>query len=289
MGVKATHRDYDKFSPKWKRVRDVIAGQDAMHEAGVAYLPKLNEEKTNEYAARVKRSDFFNGTWRTIDALTGMAFRKPPTVDVPAGIEPMLEDVTLSGMTMEAFAKETLEEMLSPGRVGILVDHPPLQKDENGKVVPITQAVAETLGLRPTLQLYTAESIRNWKFARINNAWVLSQVVLGEEKEQPKDGDRFATECVDQYRVLDLGGEGGTYRQQLFEVRDEKDVQIGGDIVPLMNGKPLSFIPFKIVDVNGKSDCVDEPPMVIGDCTVTGGTVATCIPAGAPPAVYSLT
>jgi len=36
-GVKTTHADFDKFAPKWKRVRDVVAGQDAMHEAGEAY------------------------------------------------------------------------------------------------------------------------------------------------------------------------------------------------------------------------------------------------------------
>src|SRR3954470_2976554 len=97
-GVKTTHCDYDKFAPKWKRTRDCIAGQDAMHTAAEAYLPKLKDEDAKDYDARRKRSDFFNATWRTIDALGGMAFRKPPTVDVPKGIEPYLDDVTMSGM-----------------------------------------------------------------------------------------------------------------------------------------------------------------------------------------------
>jgi hypothetical protein len=262
MGVKATHRDYDKFAPKWQRMRDIIAGQDAMHAAGERYLPKLKAEDDKEYQARVKRSDFFNGTWRTIDALGGMVFRKPPTVEVPKAIEPFLADVTLSGMSMEAFAKEVTEEVLGPGRIGILVDHPPSQTDEDGKVVPITRAVAEQRGVRPTLQLYAAESVRNWKFSRIKNAWMLSQVVLGEKHEQPKDGDEFETECVDRYRVLDLGGAGGTYRQRVFEVKNDKDVQIGGDIVPLMNGAPLDFIPFKVAGTGGANDAIDEPPLI---------------------------
>jgi hypothetical protein len=158
-GVRTTHRDYDKFAPKWKRVRDVVAGQDAMHAAGErAYLPKLKDDESEADYYGSRSSDFFNGTWRTIDALGGMAFRKPPTVDVPKAIEPYLEDINLAGMTMESLAKECTEEVLGPGRIGILVDHPAFPEN----VTALTVAAAQTLGLRPTLQLYMAESIRNW-------------------------------------------------------------------------------------------------------------------------------
>lgn len=265
-GVRTTHADYDKFAPKWKRVRDVVAGTDAVHAAGKIYLPKLMGESDgtlayddNDYKARVNRSDFFNGTWRTMDALGGMAFRKPPTVDVPAGIETFLQDINLAGMTMESLAKECTEEVLGPGRVGILIDHPPVETDEAGKVVPITKAVAEQRGMRPTMQLYMTESIRNWKFERVNNAWVLTQIVLGECAEIPKD--EFTVEEDARYRVLDLDG-AGFYRQRLFKVENEKDVQIGGDLYPLMNGKPLDFIPFVIIGTCGRNDNIDEPPLI---------------------------
>jgi hypothetical protein len=252
-GVRTTACDYDTFAPKWKRVRDVVAGQDAMHKAGEAYLPKLKDEDPKDYAARLGRSDFFNGTWRTIDALSGMVGRKPPTVDVPAGIKSYLDDITMSGVTMEGMAKECVEEVLSVGRIGILVDHPPLPD----KVAPLTVAVAEQMGQRPTLKLYTAETIRNWKFARINNAWVLSMVVLGEKTMVPKD--EFTDEAQDRYRVLDL--ENGFYRQRLFKVEKEQDVLLE-EFYPVMNGKPLSFIPFMPCGAGGKNDCVDEPPLI---------------------------
>jgi hypothetical protein len=258
-GVRTTHPDYDKFAPKWKRVRDVVAGQDAMHTAGEAYLPKLKDEDPKDYDARRKRSDFFNGTYRTIDALGGMAFRKPPTVEVPNAIEALLEDINLAGMTMESLAKECTEEVLGPGRIGILIDHPPQQTDDDGKVVAITQAVAEQLGMRPTMQLYMTESIRNWKFARVNNAWVLSMVVLGECEAVPVD--EFTSKDEDRYRVLDLDA-SGFYRQRLFKVEKEKDEQIGGDVYPLMIGKPLKFIPFVIIGAGGRNDKIDEPPLI---------------------------
>lgn len=253
MGVKATHRDYDKYSPKWKRVRDVLDGQDAMHKAGEAYLPKLTNESDADYKARVKRSDFFNASWRTVDGLSGLIFRKAPNVNVPGGIEDFLEDITLSDDPMDDFAEKCVLERLGPGFVGILVDHPPARKDEKGNVVSITKARAEAEGVRPTLQLYRAESFRNWKRRKINNAYVYSMVVLGEEHESDKD--EFESEAVDRYRVLDLD-ENGHYRQRVFEVRDEKDVLVEGPIYPMKNGAFLTEIPFR---TDGE---IGEPPLI---------------------------
>jgi hypothetical protein len=255
VGVRTTHKDYDAFAPKWKRVRDCIAGQDAMHAAAELYLPRLKNEADDAYRARVLRSDFFNGTWRTIDAMVGMAFRKPPTVDVPKAIKRYLDDINMAGLPMEGLAKECVEEVLGPGRVGILVDYP--QAPAN--VSAITVAAAQSLGLRPTLQLYTTESIRNWKCTRIANAWVLSMVVLREVAMIAED--EFTDKVEDRYRVLDLGDDGKTYRQRVFKIEKEKD-ELLSETVPLMNGKPLDFIPFAICGASGKSDAIDEPPLI---------------------------
>lgn len=253
-GVKTTHKDYDRFSPKWKRCRDVIAGQDAIHAATIAYLPKLHDEDDTEYKARLGRSDFFNGTWRTIDGLGGMAFRKAPTVTVPGGIEPYLGDINLAGADMDALASETVEEVLGLGRIGILVDHPALPD----KVSPITVDAAQRMGLRPTLQIYTAESIINWKFARVNNAWVLAMVVL-KECEAVADGE-FAEKLEDRFRVLDL--DGNAYRQRVFKVdAASKDVLLS-EVYPLKQGRPLDFIPFAIIGTGGRGDVIDEPPLI---------------------------
>jgi hypothetical protein len=259
-GVRTQHPDFIRMSPIWKRCRDVIAGQVAMHMAGAAYLPKLKEESDEDHRGRIGRSDFFNGTWITIRAFVGMLFRKPPTKDIPPGMTEYLQDVTATGKEVETFAKALAHEALTVTRYGILVDHPPQQTDGDGKVVPITKAVAEKLGLRPKLALYKAESITNWKPQESGKPGQYAMVTLCEE--HPIPDDRFSHKIEKRWRVLDLD-EAGFYRQQVWRV-DAKgnDEQVGGDIYPLMDGKPLGYVPFKTYGADGEEAEVDEPALI---------------------------
>ncbi|WP_022684547.1 DUF4055 domain-containing protein [Sphingobium bisphenolivorans] len=259
-GVRTTHKDYDALSPKVKRCRDIIAGEDAVHAAGETYLPKLQDETDSGYKKRLDRSDFFNASWRTIAGLKGMAFRKAPTVTVPDGLKPLLDDVTMAGVRLDALAGSIVEDVLSVGRIGLLVDHPP----RPANVEAITVNAAQAMGLRPMMQVYPTESVINWRFARINNQWTLALVVLKESANVSED--EFEEKVEDRFRVLDLIpnalGEW-TYRQRLFRINDKgEDEQIGDDIFPLMNSKTLPYIPFRIVSACGTADGVDDPPLI---------------------------
>lgn len=253
-GVATTHPGYDKYLPKWKRCRDVSDGQDAIHTAAEAYLPKLKDETDPDYSARIKRSNFFNGTWRTLAILSGMLFRKPPKIEVPAGIETYLEDIDLAGATLDNFARTIALEVMEAGRVGIMVDHPAVEN-----VSALTVAAAQAQGLRPLIQFYRAECIINWKYRRIRNRNQLAMVVLKECIAEP-DGE-FAEKEIDQYRVLDLD-ESDQYRVRIFQRVNQKDVQVGGDMYPLMNGAKLEYIPFAIVGIDGIDSNLDEPPLI---------------------------
>ncbi len=74
MSVKNTHPAYDKYAPLWKTMRDVCAGQTAVHQAGPAYLPRLSEQSDAEYAAYKGRALFYNATWRTVAGMIGIGF-----------------------------------------------------------------------------------------------------------------------------------------------------------------------------------------------------------------------
>lgn len=258
-GVATTHPGFDRYAAKWKRCRDVSDGQDAVHAAGELYLRKLPQEDADDYSARKANSDFYNAAWRTFSVLLGLMFRKPAKVEVPKAIEALLSDIDLAGTTIDTFARQLGLEELEIGRCGIMVDHPAARTDDDGKVVPITVAAAEALGLRPSLKLYPAESIINWKYRRIRNRNMLAEVRLEECVREP-DGEWEEKE-VKQWRVLDLD-EADQYRVRVYRREKEKDVLVEGPLWPLMNGEKLPFIPFSIVGIDGIESPLDEPPFI---------------------------
>ena len=256
-GVRATHPDYDKMVERWKRCEDAAEGEHAIHKAGAKYLPKLAEETDADYQARLKRTPFFNAVWRTISGLKGMLFRKSPQRVVPASIEPFMADVDMAGTPLDLFAQDIAEELLTLGRIGILIDRPPMPLNADGTALTVAQA--EALGLRPMMQSYDADEVINWKEERINNAMQLTLVVLCEDAAI--SGDQFGHETEERYRVLDLIN--GVYRQRVFRIDDKgNDEQVGEDIFPLMNNQPMNYIPFVFIGVDDVGSEVESTPLL---------------------------
>lgn len=253
MAVTSQHAKYVKMLPKWQRCEDVSDGTDAVHEGGEVYLPKLKDQSQEDYAKFVARTPFFNATWRTIAGLLGMVFSKSPVIEVPPAVTPMLDDITMEGESFYAFLQDVTEEALKKGRVGILVDYP------QGDTVGMSVAQAEQLGLRPMMKKYNAETIYNWRTGRVNNQTVLTEVRLMETHcEQVGE---WETSEESRYRVLDLTPEG--YRVRVYKVDDKgNEVQIGSDLFPLMNGKPLPYIPFQFIGTDDLTPDIDDPPLI---------------------------
>jgi hypothetical protein len=252
MPITSQHEKYIKYAPKWQRTRDVVAGQDTMRAAGERYIPKLLDQPKTEYDAMVLRTPFYNASWRTLNGYYGLVFRKPPKTVVPKNVEAYFEDVSMQSKSFMEFVKCFTLEWLMLDNCGILVDHPtaPNSAEE------ITLANAEAMGLRPTMQIYKTEDILNWKFRKVNNKNVLSRVVLQELFVAPDPNDEWVDKTEPRYRVLDLD-EANLYRVRVFRIgRDQREELVEGPIYPLMNGKPLDYIPFYF-----NAD-FEEPPMI---------------------------
>lgn len=250
QGVKQRHRDYEKYAAKWQRCRDVVAGQDEIHLGRERYLPRLVDETDAEFFARIERTPFFNGSWRTIAGFVGMMFRKPATIEVPKALEKYLEDVTLSGVSFATFAQDVVLECLEVSRIGILVDHPPLKAG-------LSIAEAERQGQRPSMQAYKAEAIINHRYGRINNKTVLTQVKLAEEKSTPIN--EFQDEIIPIIRVLDITADG-FYRVREFDAKNEE--QIGDDVYPVIDNKKLTEIPFYFIGPDGTEGQYEDPVLI---------------------------
>jgi hypothetical protein len=226
-----------------------------LHAKGPRYLPRLQGESNASYDARLGRTVLFNATWRTIMGFQGLLFRKPAVIVVPDSLVPAMDDVTASGISLRMLALELTEECLVVSRVGLWVNYPPAPPN-------LTQADAAQLNLRPSLQMWKAESIYNWRTERINNKVQLSQVRLIETHEVAKD--EFTIESDTRYRVLDLMpvGKQYVYRVRLFSVNDKKEDVLEGTWIPLMAGKPLDFIPFYFLSTDDVTPEIDEPVFI---------------------------
>lgn len=273
MPVTATHRDYDLHLDQFRRCDDAVEGSDAV-KYGVSqrgrydtvtttsrssrpYLPKLQDQDDNAYAGYVARAVFFNASNRTLDGMSGMVMARPPRESMPAALKTLATDITLTGRTLFSFTNEVLEDTIQYGRVGIMVDYP------TTNTTGMTRAAVEALGLRPYARLYECFDIINWRVGTYGGVERLEMVTLVEQFAV--NTDSFSSTMETQYRVLELID--GVYRQTIYRQIDTKEhgkqwMPSGEAIVPLMNGKPLNFIPFVIVGPETCSARVERSPIL---------------------------
>ncbi len=255
MKIDQHHPEYTAAQAKWRRARDVVAGQDAVHAAGETYLPRLKDQTNEEYRAYKERATFFGATKRTVQALHGMIFRKAPTDTLgdSDAAEALRQDVTLSGVSLADFAADATRETLEVGRCAVLVDFPPIGAER------VTVAQAQAIGAQPFMVLYKAESVINWRFQRINNRHTLTMVVLSEMREIMVN--EYETQSENIIRVLIL--RGGVYTQEVWtKPKDATEWVLTESMVPMMRGAVMNFIPFQFIGAETCDGCVNEPPLL---------------------------
>jgi hypothetical protein len=270
MPVNSTHLDYDTTLPAWLRARDVIAGEDMVKAAGVRYLPRLDSQTDDEYAAYKSRASFFNATARTAEGYLGLIFRRPPFVKLPEGntalgsaLNQFRNDADMLGTTLLDYAKSVVSEIIGVGRCGTLMDW---ESDTENRVYA---------------SLYSTESILNWRVERINGRNLVTMVSLlerGTRKAErgTKDGDEFTDEPVEQVRVLRLmpAEKAVDAKKQplacvveLWQPQEKKgrgsktEWKLVDQRTPLRLGKPLPLIPFVFHGPRHSLPAVEKLPL----------------------------
>jgi hypothetical protein len=257
MSVDYLKKEYSDNVNVWEKCRDVVEGQERIHLQGEKYLEKLSGQNSKEYEAYVSRALFYNATQRTVDAMSGLLFRKDPAIDIPTALEPYTENIDLKGNNLKNFAENIADEVLIAGRIGLLADHATVVNEEGEE---ITQAAADANNLRPFLAQYKAEAIINWGYKIVNNVQVLHFVVLKECLEE-YDTTTFEPTEIIKYRVLALD-DTNKYYQQIWLQEGEKGepVKQGEDIYPTKNGQYFDRIPFVFISSKGlESEIVKAP------------------------------
>jgi hypothetical protein len=249
INITDTHADFAQRTIQWRKIRDVIEGEDQIKDQGQAYLPKPSGQTTAQYKAYVARASFYPVGDRTLRGLAGMVFRHQAALEMPERMDEMRENLTTDMYSFDVLTEEVVRELLSVGRYGILVDF------------PMQVASADTL---PHFATYFAEDIVNWRQAFIEGKKMLTRVVLRDDID-----NTFGNDTV---RYLELLlNPAGLYTVNVWQaqVTQGSSVTKGGtreftktsSTIPEINGKPLNFIPFTFFNPYDLRPGIEKPPM----------------------------
>lgn len=246
MPVDDLHRCYTERLPQWMRCRDACEGEDVVKSKGMTYLPRLSNQKDLEYDAYKRRAAWYGATARTVWGLAGSVMRKSPAVLAPEVLATHLDDVTETSVSLTTFASILVQEVLTVGRVGILLDMP--------------EGTPEGMP-RPQWVEYRTEQICNWKTEMLGGVRTLTMVVLSEEYEEP-GADGFRSECRTQYRVLRLVE--GRYVVEIWrsDQKRRSEYVLAKSIMPVVRGVSLPYLPFVFVNALHIDADPSKPPLL---------------------------
>ena len=254
MPVDTKHAQYSERLADWQLMRTAVAGQTAVKSKRTAYLPMPTGMSVAQTAAEaagntgpydnyLARAIYPAWVSEAVRAMVGLAFDKPPRIDLPGTMEALIERVSTLGEPLDVFAKRIVAEVLLTGRYGLLAD-----VADNG--------AAYIAG-------YVAESIINWQLdesqtdgiAKLALA-VLSEVYISD------DSDLFEPRTDPQYRVLQLVD--GVFRSALWRGGSGVFAVVEGSGVAASTARNqrLDEIPFVIAGSTDIHPDPDEIPLL---------------------------
>lgn len=282
MALESTHPLYQAQNEDWTQMRDLYKGERHIKAKGVTYLPptqgmiidgmgteanpsgakqKVGQKAYEAYKMRAVFPDFVK---EAVEAYIGLLHQKPPTIELPAALEPMRERATLHGESLELLLRRINEEQLVTGRCGLLLDLP-LNPDQANPV--------------PYIALYIGEAIRNWDDGEIGEGLTNLNFVVLDESGYKRDAD-FEWSPVAKYRVLmmqvpaqegdgevdaeDAAAGNAVYMVGVFANEGGGPPQfVASDMkAPSFRGGELEEIPFTFVNSKDIVSGPDAPPLL---------------------------
>lgn len=245
--VSTRHPDYHKFLPAWARVRDCMAGEDAIKAKRESYLPRpkgMDGEYADAYDSYLERAHFPLIVSYALSGALGVVITKIPEFNVPKELEYILEEATKEGRTLRQLFLDIVIEIFLTGRVPLLVDV--LQDKNEFRFVQ-----------------YSAEELINWKTSVGKSK---KSLILGVTSETiPATEDIFSHDTDQIYRVFMLDENGG-YTSRVFG-NDSEYVAFRKS--PTFMGKKLNEIPLVIAGSISNSYEVQPIPMIaVANCSV---------------------
>lgn len=263
MAINSVHPSYTIYVKDWELMADSHGGERVIKDKGEEYLPPTSGQVADgmqasqpgrmAYDAYKLRSRFPDIVKTAVDALTGVLHSKPPTIELPSQLEPMRENATLNGESLEVLLRRINEQQLISGRLGLLLD------------VPDGAAVGTT----PYIAMYGAKEVLNWDNGTREGLVLqnLNLVVL-DESEYVRDAN-FEWVFKNKFRVAVLGDpkdneamdEGVVYSVGQFDGNDAS-FNTESMITPSLGGATLNEIPFTFINSTDIVPAPNSPPLL---------------------------
>lgn len=277
MSLETKHPSYTAFEPDRKLMRDSYDGERVIKDATTEYLPytasQLIDGTTNSedkgslaYASYIGRALFPDAVNEAVENAIGMMWAEPAIIELPTALEPMRENATLQGESLQDILRQINVEQMVTGRLGLLGDLP---------------AVVDQAAPVPYLAIYKAEVVTNWDInSTVDNDSILNMVILNETGEEMQHD--FSYKEVKKYRVLQLvprsedpkenegfaSGQNAIYKFGIFKNTVTFDPSVME--IPTLRGASAEAIPFSFINSKDLLSTPDKPPLIgLGRLSIT--------------------
>ena len=244
IDIEAQHPEYQLRVNEWDKCKDCYIGEDAIKLKTTNYLPKLDRhDDTNEgktrYLDYLSRATFFGVVSTVVTGRVGQVMRLPATKDLNPIVEKWSNTLMRDQSNLTEMTKRVLTEVMTTGRVGLLLDRPEVGGD-------------------PYVVMYKCQDIINWE----THEESLIRVVLRESyinKVSNKVGKVTQVSSI-RYRELRLN-ELGKYEVAKWHSKNGQytETEI---IEPKNAGIGIEYIPFQFINTDSVSVNTSKPPLL---------------------------
>lgn len=242
MALDTKQPQYALALAEWIKLRDCYAGESAVKDRGMTYLPPTpgqsldgiapSQRGYQNYLGYKQRAVYPSFVGDAIKAMVGVMHHKPPVIELPAVLESLRGSASVDGESLEMLLRRINAAQLTTGRIGLLLDLP-------------GESSAE---VRFQIATYEAERIGNWD---------TGVLVVLDESENERNTD-FEWVTVQKYRVL---VSDGVYQQAQFRETTAYNPEVL--TAPSVRGQTLSHqIPFVFINATDTLPDVMQPPLL---------------------------
>jgi hypothetical protein len=243
IDIESTHPEYAIRLSEWNSCYDCYVGEGAIKNKTTTYLPKLERhDDTNDgkarYADYLHRATFFGVVSTVVTGRVGQVMRIPLQGNFTPAMEVWKETMMRDKSNLTELTKRILTEVLTTGRVGLLLD----RKEDGGD---------------PYVALYRAQDIVNWDSFEDR----LVRLVIKENTIVQKERTGKTIQVIEpRYRELRLN-EFGLYEVALYTSIKGKYIQTEL-LEPTNSGQRLDSIPFQFINADTISSETSKPPLL---------------------------